>query len=81
MKNELRRAELYRSLGREGDAQRVEAELARLLRNADPDFPILRELRRRQAIVSSKATLSPGTLVRRASEVINGAWRSSASAT
>ncbi|HVR43660.1 MAG TPA: tetratricopeptide repeat protein [Thermoanaerobaculia bacterium] len=49
MKNELRRAELYRRLGRETDRQRVHAELARLLTHADPDFPILQQLRRSQA--------------------------------
>jgi tetratricopeptide (TPR) repeat protein len=46
MKNELRRAELYRSVGRETDSRRIHSELAKLLTHADPDFPILRELRR-----------------------------------
>lgn len=49
MKNELRRAELYRSLGREAESRRVESELAKLMTHADPDFPILQELRRSQA--------------------------------
>lgn len=49
MKNELRRAELYRRLGREADRQRVHAELAKLLTHADPDFPILQQIRHSQA--------------------------------
>lgn len=49
MKNELRRAELYRSAGRETDSRRVQSELAKLLTHADPDFPIVRELRRLEA--------------------------------
>jgi tetratricopeptide (TPR) repeat protein len=47
MKNELRRADLYRETGREADAQRVEAGLLKLLTEADPDFVILRDLERR----------------------------------
>jgi Tfp pilus assembly protein PilF len=49
MKNELRRADLYRATGREADAQRVEAGLLKLLTEADPDFMILRELESREA--------------------------------
>ncbi len=47
MKNELRRADLYRAMGRKADAQRVEAGLLKLLTEADPDFVIRRELKRR----------------------------------
>jgi tetratricopeptide (TPR) repeat protein len=46
MKNELRRAELYRRLGREADRRQIHADLAKLLTHADPDFPILQQLRR-----------------------------------
>jgi hypothetical protein len=41
-------ARLYRRLGRTKDAQKVEAELARLLAYADEDHPILRQMKRSQ---------------------------------
>lgn len=47
MKNELRRADLYRSAGRETEAQAIEETLVALLAVADADFPIVQELRRR----------------------------------
>jgi hypothetical protein len=34
-----RLAKLYRKLGKAGDAKSAEAELAKLLAKADPDFP------------------------------------------
>jgi DNA-binding winged helix-turn-helix (wHTH) protein/tetratricopeptide (TPR) repeat protein len=42
-------ARLYRKLGRVEDAQKVEAELLRLLAYADEDHPILRQLRNPQS--------------------------------
>jgi tetratricopeptide (TPR) repeat protein len=43
---QLHLARLYRELGREADAQGIEAELRRLLVYADPDFWLLRQLER-----------------------------------
>jgi tetratricopeptide (TPR) repeat protein len=48
MRIELQRAELYRTVGRNDEAAEVEARLWLLCSYADPDFPILRELERRQ---------------------------------
>ena len=41
-------AQLYRKVGRQQGAQRIEAELGRLLAGADPDFPMLVQLRASQ---------------------------------
>ncbi|HVT43949.1 MAG TPA: hypothetical protein VMT00_06115 [Thermoanaerobaculia bacterium] len=54
MKNELRRAELYRGAGREEQARKVEGNLARLMVHADGDFFVLRELRRRGAVAAAR---------------------------
>ena len=44
---ELRRAQVYRQLGRVEEAEQIEAGLRTLLAHADPDHVILRELKRR----------------------------------
>jgi serine/threonine-protein kinase len=49
MRVQVRLADLYRELGREGDARAVEADLLRVLDRADEDFVILRTLRGRQS--------------------------------
>ncbi len=41
---ELRRAQVYRQLGRVEEAEQIEAGLRKLLAHADPDHVILREL-------------------------------------
>ena len=43
---ELRRAQVYRQLGRVAEAEQIEAGLRTLLAHADPDHVILRELKR-----------------------------------
>ena len=43
---ELRRAQVYRQLGRVEEAEQIEARLRKLLAHADPDHVILRELKR-----------------------------------
>ena len=43
---ELRRAQVYRQLGRVEEAEQIEARLRRLLAHADPDHVILRALKR-----------------------------------
>ena len=43
---ELRRAQVYRQLGRVEEAEQIEARLRTLLAHADPDHVILRELKR-----------------------------------
>jgi hypothetical protein len=43
---QTRLADLDRRAGRLGEAQRLEAELSDLLSLADPDFPLVRRLRR-----------------------------------
>ncbi len=43
---ELRRAQVYRQLGRVVEAEQIEAGLRTLLAHADPDYVILRELKR-----------------------------------
>jgi tetratricopeptide (TPR) repeat protein len=60
MKNELRRAELYRRLGRTADSERVHTNLASLLTHADQDFPLGER-------ASRPATISL-TVARRANE-------------
>ena len=45
-----RLAEVYRKLGRDEDIRRIEEELLRLLELADPDHPILVQLKNRQAL-------------------------------
>ncbi len=53
MQNELRRADLYRTVGRDEAARNIEAQLGKLLTHADPDFFIVRELRRRRGLAPS----------------------------
>ena len=48
MRDEMDLARLYRRLGRVQDAERIEAELRKLLAYADPDFPLLVELKKLQ---------------------------------
>ena len=43
---ELRRAQVYRQLGRVEEAEQIEAGLRTRLAHADPDHVILRELKR-----------------------------------
>ena len=43
---ELRRAQVYRQLGRVEEAEQIEARLRTLLAHADPDHVILRALKR-----------------------------------
>jgi DNA-binding winged helix-turn-helix (wHTH) protein/tetratricopeptide (TPR) repeat protein len=47
MRTELQLADVYREMGRVSEAEKVEAELSNLLTYADPDHPMLRELRER----------------------------------
>ena len=54
MRIEWRRAELYRKIGRDEEAREIEAELLKLLAYADPDHPILRQLRATQALAASQ---------------------------
>jgi tetratricopeptide (TPR) repeat protein len=46
LRNQFQLARLYREVGREQDALKIESELQGLLALADPDHPILLELRR-----------------------------------
>lgn len=48
MRPRLELARLYRRLGREAEAQKIEAELLKLLALADPDHPMVVELKRNQ---------------------------------
>lgn len=48
MRGQWRLAQLYRKVGREQEAQKIEAEMLKLLAYADPDHPILLQLQRWQ---------------------------------
>jgi DNA-binding winged helix-turn-helix (wHTH) protein/tetratricopeptide (TPR) repeat protein len=48
MNNQLRLSDLYRSMGREQEAKKIENELSALLIYADSDYPIRRELEKRR---------------------------------
>ncbi|MEE8200095.1 MAG: tetratricopeptide repeat protein, partial [Candidatus Acidoferrales bacterium] len=48
-------AQVYRKLGREQEAQEIEAELLKLLAYADPDHHILRQLRATQALAAAQS--------------------------
>ena len=48
MRDEMALAQLYRRMGRVQDAEKIENELRKLLAYADPDFPMLVELKRLQ---------------------------------
>ncbi len=50
MKTQLRLAQLYRKVGRHPEADEIEAELLRLLAYADPDHPMLVELKGSQEV-------------------------------
>lgn len=41
MRIQVKLAEVYRKLGRQSDAEKIEKELLTLLAYADPDYPIL----------------------------------------
>lgn len=47
-------AQLYRKVGREEEAQKIEAELLKLLAYADPDHPMLVALQRSQEVALSQ---------------------------
>jgi hypothetical protein len=53
MRTRLQLAQIYREMGRNQDAQKVEAELRKLLAYADPNHPILVELNRTKAIATA----------------------------
>jgi tetratricopeptide (TPR) repeat protein len=59
LRDEYQLARMYRKLGRQQDAEKVEAGLRAELANADPDFPILVALNR---IKSTSAALPPVAL-------------------
>jgi DNA-binding winged helix-turn-helix (wHTH) protein len=48
MNNQVRLADLYRRMGREQEAKKIEDELSNLLVYADSDYPIRRELEKRR---------------------------------
>ena len=48
MQDQMDLAQLYRRLGRDKDAEKIEDELRKLLTYADPDYPMLVELKRLQ---------------------------------
>ncbi len=54
MRTQLRMAQLYRIVGREQEASEIEAELENLLAYADPDHPILVELKGSQEVALSQ---------------------------
>ncbi len=49
MRTQAKLAELYRRVGRDEKAPAIEAELLKLLKYADPDYPLLQDLRARQS--------------------------------
>ena len=53
MRTELQLADLYREMGRVPEAEKVESELRKLLIYADADFPILRELQKRNPVTAA----------------------------
>ncbi|MEE8606399.1 MAG: hypothetical protein V3S55_02250, partial [Nitrospiraceae bacterium] len=56
MRIEWRRAEFYRKIGRDEEAREIEAELLKLLSYADPDHPILLQLKRAQDLVLAQSS-------------------------
>ena len=50
MRVQMELAQLYRKVGREEEAQKIEAELLKLLAYADPDHPMLVELKGSQEV-------------------------------
>jgi tetratricopeptide (TPR) repeat protein len=58
---QFQRAQLLRKLGREKEAQQIEAELRQLLALADPDLdlPILRALKSREELAATAAPAGP----------------------
>lgn len=46
LRNQARLAGLYRKIGRTGDARKIEDELRKRLAVADPEHPILQQLRK-----------------------------------
>lgn len=55
LRMKARLAQLYRKVNRLDDAQRIEAELLRLLAYADPDHPILSQLRNSGAVAAKQS--------------------------
>ncbi len=53
--NEFRRAQLYRKVGREKEARKVEAKLLKLLTYADPDHAILRQLKQQREVARTQS--------------------------
>jgi hypothetical protein len=53
MRNQGRLAKLYRKAGRVEDAERVEAELRKLLADADADYPLLVQLNQEKSLSAS----------------------------
>ena len=54
MRFRMELAQLYRKVGREEEAQKIEAELLKLLAYADPDHPMLVALQRSQEVALSQ---------------------------
>lgn len=55
MRDEWQLAQLYRKVGRVQDAERIEAELRKLLAVADPDHPILVQLERSRNLAANSS--------------------------
>ena len=55
MRDQMDLARLYRRMGRVKDAQKIESELRSLLAYADPDFPMLVELKKLQKAEAAAA--------------------------
>jgi len=49
-------AQLYRQVGREEDARKIEDELLKLLAYADPDYPLLVQLKSAQSAARNPST-------------------------
>ncbi|MFQ5818232.1 MAG: hypothetical protein ACE5H2_09815 [Terriglobia bacterium] len=56
MRTQVQLAELYRKVGREQEAQEIEAELVKLLAHADDDHPVLRQLKRTQDVAVAQSS-------------------------
>lgn len=55
MKNQMQLARLYLRMGREEEAKKIEDELRKMLIYADEDYPILRELKKRERLTAATA--------------------------
>ncbi len=56
MRTQVRLAQLYRQVGREEDARKIEDELLKLLAYADPDYPLLVQLKSAQSAARNPST-------------------------